>query len=146
MDLTGLREFITKGKLTDEGFSPKYKRPIRESYGVGSLAWLTVCKDLELQVHRGRFDRTITLTENPIDKHWDATDQSTWRPPRLIQAPLDHDGWRTQIPSLTKKPDPVALRSALPARANVPAVRGSGAREVPGTREHRHPEEGRGAT
>ena len=23
MDLTGLREFLTKGKLTDEGFSPK---------------------------------------------------------------------------------------------------------------------------
>src|SRR5256885_202815 len=91
MDLTGLREFLTKGKLTDEGFSPKYKRPIRESYGMGSLAWLTVGKDLELQVHKGRFDRTITLTENLIDKHWDATDQSTWRPLRLIQAPLDHD-------------------------------------------------------
>src|SRR6266516_2901308 len=79
MDLTGLREFLTKGKLTEEGFSPKYKRPIRESYGMGSLAWLTVGKDLELQVHRGRFDRTITLTENLIDKHWDATDQSTRR-------------------------------------------------------------------
>src|SRR6059058_2690901 len=72
MDLAGLREFLTKGKLTDEGFSPKYKRPIRESYGMGSLAWLTVGKELELQVHRGRFERTITLTENLIDKHWDA--------------------------------------------------------------------------
>ena len=70
MDLAGLREFLTKGKLTEEGFSPKYKRPIRESYGMGSLAWLTVGKDLELQVHRGRFDRTITLTESLIDKHW----------------------------------------------------------------------------
>src|SRR5438552_16021858 len=113
MDLTGLREFLTKGKLTDEGFSPKYKRPIRESYGMGSLAWLTVGKDLELQVHRGRFDRTITLTENLIDKHWDATDQSTWRPLRLLQAPLDHDGLRIRIRSLTKKPDPVDVRRAL---------------------------------
>src|SRR5246500_3834420 len=30
MDLDGLREFLTKGKTTGEGFSPKYKRPIRE--------------------------------------------------------------------------------------------------------------------
>src|SRR5438132_12881689 len=52
MDLTGLREFLTKGKLTEEGFSPKYKRPIRESYGMGSLAWLTVGKSVALQVQR----------------------------------------------------------------------------------------------
>src|SRR5438094_2052328 len=56
MDLTGLREFLTKGKLTDEGFSPKYKRPIRASNGMGSLAWVTVENDVDLQVHRGRFD------------------------------------------------------------------------------------------
>src|SRR5438309_6222954 len=146
MDLTGLREFLTKGKLTDEGFSPKYKRPIRESYGMGSLAWLTVGKDLELQVHRGRFDRTITLTENLIDKHWDATDQSTWRPLRLLQAPLDHDGLRIRIRSLTKKPDPVDVRRALLARANVHAQRGYGSFEVFVNGEPVKPEELRGAT
>src|SRR5260370_5154828 len=70
MDLNDLREFLTKGKLTDEGFSPKYKRPIRESYGMGRLAWLTVGKELELQVHKVGFYRTITLTENLIAKHW----------------------------------------------------------------------------
>jgi len=146
MDLTGLREFLTKGKLTDEGFSPKYKRPIRESYGMGSLAWLTVGKDLELQVHRGRFDRTITLTENLIDKHWDATDQSTWRPLRLLQAPLDHDGLRIRIRSLTKKPDPVDVRRALLARANVLALRGYGPFEVFVNGEPVKPEELRGST
>src|SRR5213593_3628344 len=91
MDLEGLREFLTKGKTTQEGFSPKYKRPIRESYGMGSLSWLTLGRELELQVHRGRFDRSIVLTENLIDHHWDATDQSTWKPLRLVQAPLSHD-------------------------------------------------------
>ncbi len=139
-------EIRTKGKLTDEGFSPKYKRPIRESYGMGSLAWLTVGKDLELQVHRGRFDRTITLTENLIDKHWDAIDQSTWRPLRLIQAPLDHDGLRIRIRSLTKKPDPVDVRRALLARANVLALRGYGPFEVSVNGEQVKPEELRGST
>ncbi|TMI74005.1 hypothetical protein E6H11_02470, partial [Candidatus Bathyarchaeota archaeon] len=146
MDLTGLREFLTKGKLTDEGFSTKYRRPIRESYGMGSLAWLTVGKELELQVHRGRFDRTIALTENLIDKHWDATDQSTWRPLRLIQAPLDHDGLRIRIRSLTKKPDPVDVRRALLARANVLALRGYGPFEVSVNGEQVKPEELRGST
>src|SRR2546426_4007458 len=146
MDLTGLREFLTKGKLTDEGFSPKYKRPIRESYGMGSLAWLTVGKDLELQVHKARFDRTITLTESLIDKHWDETDQSTWRPLRLTQAPLDHDGLRIRIRSLTKKPDPVDVRRALLARANVLALRGYGPFEVSVNGELVKPEELRGTT
>src|SRR5881409_1581798 len=146
MDLAGLRGFLTKGKLTDEGFSPKYKRPIRESYGMGSLAWLTVGRDLELQVHKGRFDRTITLTENLIDKHWDATDQSTWRPLRLIQAPLAHDGLRIRIRSLTKKPDPVDIRRALLARANVLALRGYGPFEVLVNGELVKPEELRGST
>ncbi len=146
MDLEGLREFLTKGKLTDEGFSPKYKRPIRESYGMGSLAWLTVGRDLELQVHRGRFDRTITLTESLIDKQWDATDQSTWRPLRLIQAPLDHDGLRIRIRSLTKKPDPGDVRRALLARANVLGLRGYGPFEVFVNGEHVKPEELRGST
>ena len=146
MDLTGLREFLTKGKLTDEGFSPKYKRPIRESYGMGSLAWLTVGRDLELQVHKGQFDRTITLTENLIDKHWDATDQSTWRPLRLIQSPLAHDGLRIRIRSLTKKPDPVDIRRALLARANVLALRGYGPFEVLVNGELVKPEELRGST
>ncbi len=114
MDLTGLREFLTKGKLTDEGFSPKYKRPIRESYGMGSLAWLTV----------GR----------------------TWRPLRLIQAPLDHDGLRIRIRSLTKKPDPVDVRRALLARANVLALRGYGPFEVSVNGELVKPEELRGST
>src|SRR5256885_627855 len=146
MDLVGLREFLTKGKLTDEGFSPKYKRPIRESYGMGSLAWLTVGKELELQVHRGRFDRTITLTENLIDKYWDAIDQSTWRPLRLIQAPLDHDGLRIRIRSLIKKPDPADVRRALLARANVLALRGYGPFEVTVNGEQVKPEELRGST
>ena len=146
MDLTGLREFLTKGKLTEEGFSPKYKRPIRESYGMGSLAWLTVGRELELQVHRGRFDRAITLTENLIDRHWDATDQSTWRPLRLNQAPLVHDGLRIRIRSLTKKPDPADVKRALLARANVLALRGYGPFEVFVNGEQVKPEELRGAT
>jgi hypothetical protein len=146
MDLADLREFLTKGKLTDEGFSPKYKRPIRESYGMGSLAWLTVGRELELQVHKGRFDRTITLTENIIDRQWDATDQSTWRPMRLIQAPLDHDGLRIRIRSLTKKPDPSDVRRALLARANVLALRGYGPFEVTVNGELIKPEELRGST
>src|SRR5438067_11808527 len=50
MDLAGLREFLTKGKLTDEVFSPKYKRSIRESYGRGSLACFPAGKVLELHV------------------------------------------------------------------------------------------------
>ncbi len=120
MDLDGLREFLTKGKTTGEGFSPKYKRPIRESYGMGSLAWLTLGRELELQVHKGRFDRTIMLTESLIDRRWAPTDQSTWKPLRLIQAPLDHDGLRIRIRSLTKKTDPGEVRRALLARANVP--------------------------
>ncbi|TMI59825.1 hypothetical protein E6H14_02230, partial [Candidatus Bathyarchaeota archaeon] len=103
MDLDGLREFLTKGKTTGEGFSPKYKRPIRESYGMGSLAWLTLGRELELQVHKGRFDRTIMLTESLIDRHWAPTDQNTWKPLRVVQAPLDHDGLRIRIRSLTKK-------------------------------------------
>src|SRR5947199_10447646 len=95
-----------------------------------SLAWLTVGKELELQVHRGRFDRTITLTENLIEKHWDAIDQSTWRPLRLVQAPLDHDGFRIRIRSLIKKPDPADVRRALLARANALPCRGYGPFEV----------------
>jgi hypothetical protein len=146
MDLADLREFLTKGKLTEEGFSPKYKRPIRESYGMGSLAWLTVGRELELQVHKGRFDRTITLTENLIDKQWDATDQSTWRPLRLIQAPLGHDGLRIRIRSLTKTPDPADVRHALLARANVLALRGYGPFEVTVNGEPVKPEELRGST
>jgi hypothetical protein len=146
MDLADLREFLTKGKLTDEGFSPKYKRPIRESYGMGSLAWLTVGRELELQVHKGRFDRTITLTENLIDREWDATDQSTWRPLRLIQAPLEHDGLRIRIRSLTKKPNPADVRRALLARANVLALRGYGPFEVTVNGEQVKPEELRGST
>lgn len=146
MDLADLRDFLTKGKLTDEGFSRKYKRPIRESYGMGSLAWLTVGRELELQVHKGRFDRTIMLTENLIDKTWDATDQSTWRPLRLIQAPLGHDGLRIRIRSLTKKPDPADVRRALLARANVLALRGYGPFEVTVNGEQVKPEELRGST
>jgi Histidine kinase-, DNA gyrase B-, and HSP90-like ATPase len=146
MDLADLREFLTKGKLTEEGFSHKYKRPIRESYGMGSLAWLTVGRELELQVHKGRFDRTIMLTENLIDRTWDATDQSTWRPIRLVQAPLNHDGLRIRIRSLTKKPDPADVRRALLARANVLALRGYGPFEVTVNEEHVKPEELRGAT
>ena len=146
MDLTGLREFLTKGKLTDEGFSHKYKRPIRESYGMGSLAWLTIGRELELQVHKGRFDRTIVLTENLIDRRWDATDQSTWRPLRLIQAPLDHDGLRIRIRSLTKKPDPANVRRTLLDRANVLALRGFGPFEVSVNGERLKPEELRGST
>ncbi len=130
MDMNGLREFLTKGKTTDEGFSSRYKRPIRESYGMGSLAWLTLGRELELQVHRGRFDRTIILTESLIDRHWDATDQSTWKPLRLVQAPLDHDGLRIRIRSLTKNPNPIDVRRALLARANVLALRGYGPFEV----------------
>jgi hypothetical protein len=146
MDLADLRAFLTKGKLTDEGFSPKYKRPIRESYGMGSLAWLTVGRELELQVHKGRFDRTITLTESLIDKQWDATDQSTWRPLRIIQAPLDHDGLKIRIRSLTKKPDPADVRRALLARANVLTLRGYGPFEVTVNGEQVKPEELRGST
>ncbi len=146
MDLEGLREFLTKGKTTDEGFSPKYKRPIRESYGMGSLAWLTLGRELELQVHRGRFDRTIILTENLIDRHWDATDQSTWKPLRLIQAPLDHDGLRIRIRTLTKKLVPSDVRRALLARANVLALRGYGPFEVYVNDETVKPEGLRGST
>jgi hypothetical protein len=146
MDLADLRAFLTKGKLTDEGFSPKYKRPIRESYGMGSLAWLTVGRELELQVHKGRFDRTITLTESLIDKEWDATDQSTWRPLRIIQAPLDHDGLKIRIRSLTKKPDPADVRRALLARANVLTLRGYGPFDVTVNGEQVKPEELRGST
>jgi len=146
MDLTDLRDFLTKGKLTEEGFSPKYKRPIRESYGMGSLAWLTVGRELELQVHKGRFDRTITLTESLIDRQWDSTDQSTWRPLRIIQTPLNHDGLKIRIRSLTKKPDPTDVRRALLARANVLTLRGYGPFEVTVNGEHVKPEELRGST
>ncbi len=146
MDLEGLREFLTKGKTTGEGFSPKYKRPIRESYGMGSLAWLTIGRELELQVHKGRFDRTILLTESLIDRHWAPTDQSTWKPLRVIQAPLDHDGLRIKIRSLTKKTDPGEVRRALLARANVLALRGYGPFEVFVNGEPVKPEELRGAT
>src|SRR2546428_2673612 len=146
MDLDGLREFLTKGKTTGEGFSPKYKRPIRESYGMGSLAWLTLGRELELQVHKGRFDRTIMLTESLIDRHWAPTDQSTWRPLRVIQAPLDHDGLRIRIRSLTKKTDSGEVRRALLARANVLALRGYGPFEVLVNGETVKPEELRGAT
>src|SRR5207245_10891667 len=79
MDLDGLREFLTKGKTTGEGFSPKYKRPIRESYGMGTLAWLTLGRELELQVQEGRLDRPHMLPENLIDRHSSPTDQSTCR-------------------------------------------------------------------
>ncbi len=146
IDLEGLREFLTKGKTTGEGFSPHYKRPIRESYGMGSLAWLTLGRELELQVHKGRFDRTIMLTENLIDRHWDAIDQSTWKPLRVIQAPLDHDGLRIRIRSLTKKPNPIDVRRALLARANVLALRGYGPFEVYVNDEKVKPEELRGST
>ena len=146
MDLDGLREFLTKGKTTGEGFSPKYKRPIRESYGMGSLAWLTLGRELELQVHKGRFDRTIMLTESLIDRHWAPTDQSTWKPLRVNQAPLDHDGLRIRIRSLTKKADPGEVRRALLARANVLALRGYGPFEVLVNGEPVKPETLRGAT
>src|SRR5438874_5566673 len=146
MDLDGLREFLTKGKTTGEGFSPKYKRPIRESYGMGSLAWLTLGRELELQVHKERFDRTIMLTENLIDRHWAPTDQSTWKPLRVVQAPLDHDGLRIRIRSLTKKTDPGEVRRALLTRANVLALRGYGPFEVFVNGEAVKPEELRGAT
>jgi hypothetical protein len=146
MDLEGLREFLTKGKTTGEGFSPKYKRPIRESYGMGSLAWLTLGRELELQVHKGRFDRTIVITESLIDRHWAPTDQSTWKPLRVIQAPLDHDGLRIRIRSLTKKTDPSEVRRALLARANVLALRGYGPFEVLVNGEPVKPEELRGAS
>jgi hypothetical protein len=146
MDLDGLREFLTKGKTTGEGFSPKYKRPIRESYGMGSLAWLTLGRELELQVHKGRFDRTIMLTETLIDRHWAPTDQSTWKPLRVVQAPLDHDGLRIRIRSLTKKTDPGEVRRALLARANVLALRGYGPFEVLVNGEPVKPETLRGAT
>src|SRR5256885_6282197 len=146
MDLDGLREFLTKGKTTGEGFSPKYKRPIRESYGMGSLAWLNLGRELELQVHKGRFDRTIMLTESLIDRHWAPTDQSTWKPLRVVQAPLDHDGLRIRIRSLTKKTDPGEVRRALLARANVLALRGYGPFEVFVNGEAVKPEELRGAT
>ncbi len=146
MDLEGLREFLTKGKTTGEGFSPKYKRPVRESYGMGSLAWLTLGRELELQVHKGRFDRTIMLTETLIDRHWDATDQSTWKPLRVVQAPLDHDGLRIRIRSLTKRPTPSDVRRALLARANVLALRGYGPFEVYVNGERVKPEELRGST
>ena len=146
MDLDGLREFLTKGKTTGEGFSPKYKRPIRESYGMGSLAWLTLGRELELQVHKRRFDRTIMLSESLIDRHWAPTDQSTWKPLRVIQAPLDHDGLRIRIRSLTKKTDPADVRRALLARANVLALRGYGPFEVFVNGEVVKPEELRGAT
>ncbi|TMI15412.1 hypothetical protein E6H33_06385, partial [Candidatus Bathyarchaeota archaeon] len=146
MDLDGLREFLTKGKTTGEGFSPKYKRPIRESYGMGSLAWLNLGRELELQVHKGRFDRTIMLTESLIDRHWAPTDQSTWKPLRVIQAPLEHDGLRIRIRSLTKKTDPAEVRRALLARANVLALRGYGPFEVSVNGEPVKPEELRGAT
>jgi hypothetical protein len=146
MDLEGLREFLTKGKTTGEGFSPKYKRPIRESYGMGSLAWLTLGRELELQVHKGRFDRTIMLTEALIDRHWAPTDQSTWKPMRVIQAPLNHDGLRIRIRMLMKKTDPGDVRRSLLARANVLALRGYGPFEVLVNGEPVKPEELRGAT
>src|SRR5712692_2661599 len=146
MDMNGLREFLTKGKTTDEGFSSRYKRPLRESYGMGSLAWLTLGCELELQVHKGRFDRTIILTESLIDRHWDATDQSTWKPLRLVQAPLDHDGLRIRIRSLTKNPNPIDVRRALLARANVLALRGYGPFEVYVNSEIVKPEELRGSS
>ena len=146
MDLEGLREFLTKGKTTGEGFSPKYKRPIRESYGMGSLAWLTLGRELELQVHKGRFDRTIMLTESLIDRHWAPTDQSTWKPLRVNQASLDHDGLRIRIRSLTKRADPGEVRRALLARANVLALRGYGPFEVFVNEEPVKPETLRGST
>src|SRR5436853_6870008 len=146
MDLDGLLEFLTKGKTTGEGFSPKYKRPIRESYGMGSLAWLTLARELALQVHKQRFDRTIMLTENLLDRHWAPTDQTTWKPLRVIQAPLDHDGLKIRIRSLTKKTDPGEVRRTLLARANVLALRGYGPFEVFVNVEAVMPEELRGAT
>src|SRR3989454_1066900 len=48
--------------------------------------------------------------------------------------------------SLTKKPDPVAVRRALLARANVLALRGYGPFEVSVNGEHVKPEELRGST
>src|SRR5947208_16773498 len=97
---------------------------------MGSLAWLNLGRELELQVHKGRFDRTIMLTESLIDRHWAPTDQSTWKPLRVIQASLEHDGLRIRIRSLTQKTDPAEVRRAVLARANVLALRGHGAFEV----------------
>src|SRR5260370_19323273 len=113
---------------------------------MGSLAWLTLGRELELQVHKGRFDRTIMLTENLIDRHWAPTDQSTWKPLRVIQAPLDHDGLRIRIRSLTKKTDPADVRRALRTRANVLALRGHGPFEVFVNCEAVKPEELRSST
>lgn len=146
MDLEGLEEFLTKGKTTESGFSSKYKRPIRESYGLGSLGWLSLGRELELQVHRGRFDRTILLTEKLIDRYWDATDQSTWRPIRVVKAPLSHDGLRLTISSLTKRITPGDVRSALLAKANFLNLQGYGPFEVYVNGERVKPEDLRGAT
>src|SRR3989454_2572492 len=146
MDLKGLEEFLTKGKATESGFSPKYKRPIRESYGLGSLGWLSLGRELEIQVHQGRFDRTIMLTEKLIDRFWDATDQSTWRPIRVVKAPMDHDGLRLAIRSLTKKITSGDIRNALLAKANFLNLQGYGPFEVYVNGERVKPEDLRGAT
>lgn len=146
MDLEGLEEFLTKGKATESGFSSKYKRPIRESYGLGSLGWLSLGRELELQVHQGRFDRTISLTERLIDRYWDATDQSTWRPIRVVKAPMSHDGLRLTIRSLTKRITPSDIRSALLAKANFLSLQGYGPFEVYVNGERVKPEDLRGAT
>ena len=146
MDLEGVAEFLTKGKTTESGLSQKYKRPIRESYGLGSLGWLSLGRELEIQGHKGRFDRTILLTEKLIDRYWDTTDQATWRPIRVIKAPMNHDGLRLTIRSLTKKIGPVEVRGALLAKANFLNLRGYGPFEVYINGEIVRPENLRGAT
>ncbi len=146
MDLQGLEEFLTKGKTTESGFSVKYKRPIRESYGLGSLGWLSLGQELEVQVHKGRFDRTILLTEKLIDRYWDTTDQSTWRPIRVVKAPMGHDGLQLTIRSLTKRVAPGDVRSALLAKANFLNLQGYGPFEVYVNGERVKPEDLRGAT
>ncbi len=146
MDLGGLKDFLTKGKTAEAGFSPRYRRPIRESYGMGSLGWLSVGRELELQVHKGRFDRTILLTESLIDRHWDPTDQSTWKPFRIQRDPPAHDGLKITIRSLTKRLSQSDVRSALLARANVLTLKGFGPFEVYINDERVKPEELRGAT
>ena len=146
MDLEGLEEFLTKGKTTESGFSQKYKRPIRESYGLGSLGWLSLGRELEIQVHKGHFDRTILLTEKLIDRYWDTVDQSTWRPIRVVKAPMNHDGLRLTIRSLTKKITPGDVRGALLAKANFLNLQGYGPFEVYVNGERVKPEDLRGAT
>src|SRR5207237_7097681 len=79
-------------------------------------------------------------------RHWAPTDQSTWKPLRVVHAPLGHDGLRIKIRSLTKKTDPGEVRRALLARANVLALRGYGPFEVFVNGEAVKPEELRGAT